>query len=230
MTREQDLEDLQHHAAAAPDARGRTGLDRAGLDLTRNARVRILGVSVLASDWHVLRRTTFEYTRLDGSRSIESRETYDRGNGATVLLYDPGHGTVLLVRQFRYPAYVNDHADGMLLEAPAGLLDEDDPATAIRREAEEETGVTIGALEHVFTAYMSPGSVTEAIYFYAAPYSDADRSGPGGGLRSDGEDLEVVELPFADALAGIRDGAIVDAKTIMLLQWAALEGPFARRA
>ncbi|MDQ0734067.1 NUDIX domain-containing protein [Arthrobacter agilis] len=210
-----------------PDARGRVELDREGRDLVRNARVRILGVEVLASDWHVLRKTTYEYTRLDGSRSIEHRETYDRGNGATVLLYDLEHRTVLLVRQFRYPAYVNDHADGMLLEAPAGLLDEDDPATAIRREAEEETGVTIGSLEHVLTAYMSPGSVTEVLYFYAAPYTDADRSGRGGGLRSDGEDLEVTELRFDDALAGIRRGDIVDAKTIMLLQWAALEGPFA---
>jgi nudix-type nucleoside diphosphatase (YffH/AdpP family) len=134
---------------------------------------------------------------------------------------------VLLTRQFRYPVYVNDHPDGMLVEAAAGLLDDDDPGTAIRREAGEELGVTVGALTHVFDVYMSPGSVTERVHFYAAPYAPADRTAAGGGVEDEGEDIEVLELGFDEALAMVRDGRIADGKTIMLLQWAALDGPFA---
>jgi nudix-type nucleoside diphosphatase (YffH/AdpP family) len=133
---------------------------------------------------------------------------------------------VLLTRQFRWPVYVNGHPDGMFVEAAAGLLDADDPETAIRREAEEELGVTVGPLERVGRIYMSPGSVTELLHFYAAPYTPADRTGAGGGVADDGEDIEVVELPFAEALERCRDGRIADAKTILLLQWAALHGPF----
>jgi nudix-type nucleoside diphosphatase (YffH/AdpP family) len=206
-----------------PDHRGRTGLDRAGRGLHRNPRVKVVDVELLAAGWHVLRRTTFDYRRRDGSWTREQRETYDRGNGATVLLYDPAAGNVLLTRQFRYPVYVNDHPDGMLLETAAGLLDGEDAETAIRREAEEETGVRIGALEHVFDVYMSPGSVTERVHCYAATYQPG-RRGAGGGIAGEGEDIEVVELPFADALAMIGTGDIADAKTIMLLQWAALHG------
>lgn len=211
-----------------PDARGRTGLDRAGRDLTGNPNVRVRDVELIASPWHVLRRTTFDYRHADGHWSTEQRETYDRGNGATILLYDTERGTVLLGRQFRYPVYVNGHPDGMLVEAAAGLLDEDEPEVAIRREAEEELGVTVGELEHVFDVYMSPGSVTERLHFYAAPYTPASRTTEGGGLREDGEDIAVLELNFHDALKMITTGEIADAKTIMLLQWAALNGPFAR--
>jgi nudix-type nucleoside diphosphatase (YffH/AdpP family) len=210
-----------------PDHRGRTGLDRAGRDLDRNPRVRVTDVELLAAGWHVLRRTTYDHHHSDGRRTTEQRETYDRGNGATVLLYDLEGASVLLTRQFRYPVYVNDHPDGMLLEAAAGLLDDQDPETAIRREAEEETGVRIGELEHVFDVFMSPGSVTERLHCYAAPYRPAER-GAGGGLAEEGEDIEVVELPFKEALDMVRTGEIADAKTIMLLQWAALEGPFSR--
>jgi nudix-type nucleoside diphosphatase (YffH/AdpP family) len=210
-----------------PDHRGRTGLDQAGRDLDRNPRVRVTDVELLAAGWHVLRRTTYDYDHGDGHRTTERRETYDRGNGATVLLYDLEGTTVLLTRQFRYPVYVNDHPDGMLLEAAAGLLDDQDPDTAIRREAEEETGVRIGELEHVFDVFMSPGSVTERLHCYAAPYRPAER-GAGGGLAEEEEDIEVVELPFKEALAMVGTGEIADAKTIMLLQWAALEGPFSR--
>jgi nudix-type nucleoside diphosphatase (YffH/AdpP family) len=209
-----------------PDARGRTGLDRAGRDLTGNADVVIRDVELLASGWHVLRRTTFDYRHADGSWSREQRETYDRGNGATILLYDLARRTVLLARQFRYPVYVNGHPDGMLLETAAGLLDDDDPETAIRREAEEELGVTVGDLEHVFDVFMSPGSVTERLHFFAAPYTPSARLSGGGGLADDGEDITVVELPFAEALDMAYDGRIADAKTVMLLQWAALRGPF----
>jgi nudix-type nucleoside diphosphatase (YffH/AdpP family) len=175
----------------------------------------------------VLRATTFDYQHADGRWTRERRETYDRGNGATILLYDAPRRTVLLSRQFRYPVYVNGHPDGVLIETAAGLLDDDDPETAIRREAEEELGVRVGELEHVFDVFMSPGSVTERVHFYAAPYTSDDRVGAGGGLVEDGEDIEVLELPFATALAMTFDGRIADAKTIMLLQWAALRGPFA---
>lgn len=212
-----------------PDRRGRTGLDRAGHDLDGNPRVRVREVELLSSSWYVLRRTTFDYLRTDGSWSTQERETYDRGNGATVLLYDAERATVLLTRQFRYPVYVNGHPDGLLLETAAGLLDDDDPETAIRREAAEETGYDIGEVRHVFDVYMSPGSVTERLHFFAAPYTADRRTSEGGGLADDGEDIEVVELPFAKALAMIGSGEIADAKTIMLLQWAALSGPFAGR-
>jgi len=186
----------------------------------------IRDVELTSDGWHVLRRTTFDYQNSKGDWSTQHRETYDRGNGATILLYDIARRTVLLSRQFRYPVYVNDHPDGMLIETAAGLLDEDAPETAIRREASEELGVTVGELTHVFDVYMSPGSVTERIHFFAAPYTDASRTSEGGGLADDGEDIDVIELPFDEALAMVGTGEIADAKTIMLLQWAALTGPF----
>jgi nudix-type nucleoside diphosphatase (YffH/AdpP family) len=210
-----------------PDSRGRIGLDRVGRDLNGNPDVVVRDVEVTSDGWHVLRRTTYDYRRRSGRWVTEHRETYDRGNGATILLYDAERETVLLTRQFRFPVYVNGHPDGMLIEAAAGLLDDDDPETAIRREAGEELGVLVGELEHVFDVYMSPGSVTERLHFYAAPFRPADRTGAGGGLAEDGEDIEVLDVPFADALAMITDGRIADGKTIMLLQWAALSGPFA---
>ncbi|WP_395297921.1 NUDIX domain-containing protein [Kitasatospora hibisci] len=213
-----------------PDHRGRTGLDRVGRDLARNPAVVVRDVELTSQGWHVLRRTTYDYRRRDGRWVTQQRETYDRGNGAVVLPYDTERRRVLLTRQFRYPAYVNDHPDGMLVEAAAGLLDGDDPLAAVRRESAEELGVTLGPLTHVLDAYMSPGSVTERLHFYAAPYTPADRTGNGGGLEEDGEDIEVLELPFADALAMVHDGRITDGKTILLLQWAALNGPFAAPA
>jgi nudix-type nucleoside diphosphatase (YffH/AdpP family) len=196
---------------------------------TGNPDVRVTDIEVVARAWHVLRRTTFEYRRADGRVTTEQRETYDRGNGATILLHDLERRTVLLSRQFRYPVYANHHPDGMLIETAAGLLDGQDPATAIRREAAEELGVEVGEVEHVFDVYMSPGSVTERIHFFAAPYTPLSRTGEGGGLAEDGEDIEVLELPFDTALAMIESGEIADAKTIMLLQWAALRGPFSAR-
>jgi nudix-type nucleoside diphosphatase (YffH/AdpP family) len=179
-----------------PDARGRTGLDRAGRDLTGNPDVVIRDVELLAAGWHVLRRTTYDYRHADGRWSRQQRETYDRGDGATILLYDPERRTVLLTRQFRYPVYVNGHPDGMLVEAAAGLLDDEEPAGAIRREAAEELGVVVGELQEVFKVWMSPGSVTERLHFYAAPYTPADRTGDGGGVAAEGEEIEAVELPF----------------------------------
>jgi len=212
-----------------PDHRGRTGLHLTGLDLDRNPRVIVESVDLLAAGWHVLRATTFRYRNDDGEWVTQTRETYDRGNGATVLLYDPARRTVLLTRQFRYPVYVNDHPDGMLIETAAGLLDDDDPLTAIRREAEEETGVRVDEVQHVFDVYMSPGSVTERLHFFAAAYDGSSRVGDRGGLEEEGEEIEILEYGIDEALQRIRDGEIQDAKTIMLLQWAVLDGPFARR-
>jgi nudix-type nucleoside diphosphatase (YffH/AdpP family) len=209
-----------------PDRRGRTNLAEQGRDLTGNPRVRVRDVEVLSSDWYVLRKTTFDFQHGDGHWSREQRETYDRGDGATILLYDAARRTVLLTRQFRFPAYVNGHPDGMLIETAAGLLDGDGPLEAIRREAAEETGHLIGTAEPVFEVYMSPGSVTERLHFFAAPYGSPTSSG--GGVAAEGEDITVVELDFAEALAMIGTGKIADAKTIMLLQWAALNGPFAQ--
>ncbi len=210
-----------------PDRRGRTGLHLTGLGLDRNPDVVVTGVELLATDWHVLRATTLDVRGSDGVWRAQRRETYDRGNGATILLHDVQRRTVLLTRQFRYPVYVNDHPDGMMLETPAGLLDEDDPETAIRREAAEETGVEVGDVEHVFDVYMSPGSVTEKIHFYAAPYQRDDLDGTHHGVEAEGEDIQLVEMDVDDALAAIGT-SIVDSKTIMLLQWAVLSGPFRR--
>ena len=209
-----------------PDSRGRTGLDQEGRDLTGNPDVVVRDVELLASGWHVLRRTTLERRLHDGSWTTEQRETYDRGNGATLLLHDTDRRTVLLSRQFRFPVYVNGHPDGMLLETAAGLLDDESPEKAVRREVEEELGVSVGEVEHVFDVWMSPGSVTERLHFFAAPYTAADRTGDRGGVAEEGEDIEIVELDFDEALDMIDDGRIADAKTIMLLQWAALRGPF----
>ena len=212
-----------------PDSRGRTRLDRVGRDLTGNPDVVVTDVELLAAAWHVLRRTTLRRRGSDGRWVTEQRETYDRGNGATLLPYDAERRPRLPTRQFRYPVYVNGHPDGMLVETAAGLLDDDSPEDAVRREVEEELGITVGEVEHVFDVFMSPGSVTERLHFYAAPYRPVDRTGAGGGLADEGEDIEVVELPFDEALAMVDDGRIADAKTIMLLQWAALRGPFRSR-
>jgi nudix-type nucleoside diphosphatase (YffH/AdpP family) len=192
-----------------------------------NPNVVVRTGEVLADSWGVLKRWTFDYRNSGGHWSTQQRETYDRGNGATILLYDRDRGTVLLSRQFRFPIYLNGHPDGLLIESAGGLLDDDDPETAIRREVEEELGVEVGEVEHIFDIYMSPGSVTERVHFYAAPYTPRTRTGAGGGVAGDGEDIEVLELAFDDAAAMVRDGRIADAKTIMLLQWAALDGPFA---
>ena len=186
-------------------------------------RVRVRTVQVLSDDWYVLRKTTFDYRRRDGSWQTLNRETYDRGNGAVILLYDPRRRTVLLTRQFRFPAFVNGHPEPMI-EAVAGLLDELSPEDAIRREAEEEAGCRITAPRRLFEAFMSPGSVTERLVFFAAEYTAADRIHDGGGLLAEGEDIEVLELGFDDALAMIERGEIVDAKTIMLLHYAKLHG------
>lgn len=187
-----------------------------------NDRVRIVDVKVLSDDWYVLKKTSFDFQRSDGSWQRQSRETYDRGNGATILLYNRERRTVVLTRQFRFPAYVNGTPDGMLIEACAGLLDRDDPATCIRRETEEETGYRIAEVRPVFEAYMSPGSVTERLHFFVGAYEARDKVSAGGGEHHEGEDIEVLEPTLDEALAWVAAGTIRDGKTILLLQYAKL--------
>lgn len=187
--------------------------------------IRNLREELLSDNWYILKKYTFELQRSDGVWQTQSREAYDRGNGAAILLYNKAKGTVVLTRQFRLPVYINGH-DGLLIEAAAGLLDDASPEARITAEAEEETGFHVTAVEKVFEAYMSPGSVTEKLYFFIAEYSDADRSGTGGGLAEEGEDIQVLEWPFEKALAAIRSGEIQDAKTIMLIQHLALQAVF----
>jgi nudix-type nucleoside diphosphatase (YffH/AdpP family) len=185
-------------------------------------RIRIKDVTVLSDDWYLLKKTTFDFRRSNGRWQTLSRETYDRGNGAVVLLVDSRKQTLILTRQFRLPAFVNGLADGMLLEACAGLLDSDDPEETIRREVEEETGFRIDTPRKLFELYMSPGSVTEKLFFFVAEYDFASRISPGGGDNAEGEDIEIVELTFDQAFAMMAEGEILDAKTLILLQRLAL--------
>ena len=184
-------------------------------------RIRILDVKTLSSDWGVVKKTTFDYRRSGGDWQRQTRETYDRGNGATILLYNLAQRTVILTRQFRFPCYLNGY-DDLLIETPAGLLDKQTPEERIRGEVEEETGFHVRAPEKIFEAYMSPGSVTEKLTFFAAAYESDDKKSSGGGIASEGEDIETMETPIDEALAMIADGRICDAKTIMLIQHAAL--------
>jgi nudix-type nucleoside diphosphatase (YffH/AdpP family) len=184
-------------------------------------RIRIHKIETLSDDWFVLKKTTFDYRRSDGTWQRQSRETYDRGHGATILLYNRERRTVVLVRQFRFPAYVEGH-DGFLIETAAGLLDQATPEVRIKAEVEEETGYRIGEVHKVFEAFMSPGSVTERLHFFVAEYDPASRPGTGGGVAEEGEDIEVLELTMERAMAMMASGEIADGKTIMLLQYAAL--------
>ena len=187
-----------------------------------SGRIRLASERVLSDAHYTLKSATFEWRRADGTWQTLTREVFDRGNAAAILPYHLGQRTVVLVRQFRYPAYVNGH-DDLMIEVAAGLLDDASPEMRIRAEAEEETGYRLHEVHKVFEAFMSPGAVTEKIHFFVAAYEPAMRVGRGGGLACEGEDIEVLELPFAEALTMIDQGRIVDAKTIMLLQHAALK-------
>lgn len=189
-----------------------------------NENVKILKTEILSDNWYVLRKVTFEYRKKDGAWETQNREAYDRGNGATILLYNRQQRTVILTEQFRMPTYVNGNSSGMLIEACAGLLDLDNPEDCIRRETEEETGYKVTHVRKVFEAYMSPGSVTEMLYFFVAEYSKDMKISAGGGLEHDQENIDVLELPFEEALAMVADGRIRDGKTIMLLQYAQIQG------
>lgn len=184
-------------------------------------RIRIKATRLLSDNWYILRTTTFDWLRANGEWQTQHRETYDRGNGVALLLYNTERRTVVLTRQFRYPAYVNGH-DDLMIEAAAGLLDDELPEARIRAEVEEETGYRLTEIRKVFEVFMSPGAVTEKLHLFVGEYRDDMKVGSGGGLHAEGEDIEVLELPFDEALAMANDGRIVDAKTIMLLQYAAL--------
>ncbi|MDH0749548.1 GDP-mannose pyrophosphatase NudK [Pseudomonas sp. GD03842] len=180
--------------------------------------IRITAEETLSDNWYVLKKYSFDLKRRDGTWQPQTREVYDRGNGATILLYNLERRTVVLTRQFRLPAFVNDH-DGYLIEAAAGLLDNASPEERIRLEAEEETGYRVRSVRKIFEAFMSPGSVTERIHFFIGEYRPDDRVSTGGGLEEEGEDIEVLELSFEQALAMVESGEIADGKTIMLLQY-----------
>src|SRR5471032_3208438 len=179
--------------------------------------VRITSQKLLSDNWYVLKKYEFELRRRDGTWQAQTREVYDRGNGATILLYNRARRTVVLIRQFRMPVFVNGH-DGLLIESAAGLLDNASPEERIRLEAEEETGYRVGSIEKIYEAFMSPGSVTECIHFFIGEYQPGDRVSDGGGLADEGEDIEVLELGYEQAIAMVERGEIVDGKTIMLLQ------------
>lgn len=191
--------------------------------MSEESPIRDIAETVLSHEKYLLRRLDFAQRRRDGGWQQLRREVYDHGNAAALLPYDPTRGTVLLVRQIRFVTYLNGYPHP-LLEVCAGMLDRDDPKTAIIREAEEELGYRITQPRHLFDAFMSPGCFTEKISFFTSVYSEGDRTANGGGLKAEGEDIEVVEMPLDAAISLITTGSIVDAKTIMLLQWAALHG------
>ncbi|HYD34725.1 MAG TPA: GDP-mannose pyrophosphatase NudK [Vitreimonas sp.] len=189
-----------------------------------NPAVKILETEILSDNWYTLKKVTFEYQRPDGSWETQSREAYDRGNGAVILLYHPTKKTVILTQQFRLPTYINGNESGLMIEACAGLLDKDNPEECIKRETEEETGYQIKNLQKIGEIYMSPGSVTEILYFYVAEYNEDMKVTDGGGLTDDQEHIKVLELPLVQALEMVKTGEIKDGKTIILLQHAQLAG------
>lgn len=178
---------------------------------------KVISTEILSDNWYILKKVTFEYETSGGEKVVQTREAYDRGNGATIMLYNKENKTVILTKQFRLPTFINGNKSGMMIEAIAGLLDEDNPEDCIRRETEEETGYKITDVRKIFETYMSPGSVTEILYFFIGAYSKDMKVNEGGGI--DGENIEVMEILFEDALEMVNSGEIKDAKTIMLLQY-----------
>ena len=193
----------------------------------KNDRIRNIKKELLSDNWYTLNKFTFDYQKDDGSWETQQREAYDRGNGAAILLYNKAKGSVVLTRQFRMPTYVNDNADGMMIEVCAGLLDGDHPEDCIRKEVEEETGYRIKNVQKVFEVYMSPGSVTEILYLFIGAYEDRMKVGEGGGAEAETENIEVLEYPFEVALQMMARGEICDAKTVILLQYAQCHRLFA---
>jgi len=186
------------------------------------SETKILSDELLSNNWYKLRKLTYEIKKRNGTVVKQVREAYDRGNGAAILLYNKENKTVILTRQFRLPTFINGNTSGMLIEVCAGLLDNDNPEDCIRREAEEETGYKISNVHKVYEAYMSPGSVTELLYFFVADYAASMKINEGGGIEHEQEDIEVLELPFQKAFQMMETGEIKDGKTIMLLQYAKL--------
>jgi nudix-type nucleoside diphosphatase (YffH/AdpP family) len=190
-------------------------------DVSIKDRIRVTSETLLSDNWATLKTTTLDFQRNDGTWQEQKRETYDRGHGATILLYNLAKRSIILVRQFRYPAFVTGH-DDLLIETPAGLLDDLSPEECIRAESEQETGYRVRNPRKVFEAYMSPGSVTEKLHFFVAEYETQDRVTTGGGHADEGEDIETLEVTIEDALAMVSDGRIIDGKTIMLIHYAML--------
>ncbi|HRE77238.1 MAG TPA: GDP-mannose pyrophosphatase NudK [Flavobacterium sp.] len=182
-----------------------------------NPTIQITKTELLSDNWYLLNKVTYEFTPENGEPEIQRREVYDRGNGAAILLYNKEKQTVILTRQFRLPTFLNGNESGMMIEVCAGLLDEKNPEDCIKRETEEETGYRIQDVKKVFEAYMSPGAVTEILYFFTAEYQPQMKVSEGGGLASEHEYIEVLELDFNEALKMVYNGEIKDAKTIMLL-------------
>ena len=185
-------------------------------------KIKILKTDILSDNWYTLKKVTYEYAKKDGTIKVQSREAYDRGNGATILLYNKASNNVILTRQFRLPTFINGNKSGFMIEACAGLLDKDNPEDCIKRETEEETGYKVTDVRKIFEAYMSPGSVTEILHFFVAEYSQQMKVNEGGGAEHEEENIEVLELNFDQALGMIAAGEIKDAKTIMLLQYVRL--------
>jgi nudix-type nucleoside diphosphatase (YffH/AdpP family) len=182
-------------------------------------QIKIIKEELLSDNWYTLKKYTYEILKQDGIRQIQTREVYDRGNGAVILLYNQEFKTFILTRQFRLPSFVNGNKKGVLIEACAGLLDQDNPEEAIKRETEEETGYRIKDVRKIFDSYMSPGSVSEILYFFIAEYTPSMKVHEGGGIEHEQEDIEVLEISFDKAYGMIASGEIRDAKTIMLLQY-----------
>lgn len=189
-----------------------------------NPKIKITNTEVLANNWYTLRKITFDYQKKDNTWETQVREAYDRGNGATILLYNKTNQTVILTRQFRMPTYLNGNESGMMIEACAGLLDQDNAEDCIKRETEEETGYQVKAVRKIFEVYMSPGSVTEIVHFFVGEYTKDMKVNDGGGVADEQENIEVLEFPFHEAYDMITSGEIKDAKTIMLLQYAKING------
>jgi len=187
-----------------------------------NPKIKIKETKVLSDNWYTLNKVIYDYQKKDGSWEEQAREAYDRGNGATILLYNKENKTIILTSQFRMPTYLNGNDSGIMIEACAGLLDKDNPEDCIRKETEEETGYKVSKVQKIFEAYMSPGSVTEILYFFIAEYTKDMKVSEGGGLEEEQENIEVLELDFDKAYSMISSGEINDAKTMMLLQYAKL--------
>lgn len=187
-----------------------------------NPKVKIRKTELLSDNWYSLQKVIYDYQKKDGTWELQEREAYDRGNGATILLYNKEQQTIILTRQFRMATYVNGNQDGMMIEACAGILEQENAEESIRRETEEETGYKISKVEKIMEMYMSPGSVTEILYFFVAAYTNDMKVNEGGGIATEQEEIEVIEIEFQKALAMVKNGEIKDAKTIILLQYAQL--------
>nr|WP_315253042.1 GDP-mannose pyrophosphatase NudK [uncultured Flavobacterium sp.] len=185
-----------------------------------NPKYKIQKTELLSDNWYILNKVTVDYQKKDNTWDTQEREVYDRGNGAAILLYNSLKGTVILTRQFRLPTYLNGNESGLMIEVCAGLLDKDDPEACIIRETEEETGYRLPSVKKVFETYMSPGAVTEILYCFIGEYDISMKVSSGGGLEHEHEEIDVIEIPFAQAYVMIESGEIKDAKTIMLLQYA----------